>query len=538
MKKITLILLSLLMAAGSYAQSVGINSTGAAPSNNAMLEVIQSGTSGTAYGLYGTATGAATTNYGGYFSATGASNNYGLVVPNGNVGIGTTTPLSLLQVGSAATSQIAPGLGTYGQVAIRASEQLLSFGLSNSDPWASWIQSSNPNTSGALPLALNPSGGNVGIGTTSPSYLLDVNGAINGSSVLVNGIPVASSNDTYWEPAGSGKIYYSGGNVGIGTSNPVDKLEVNGNILADAFKVDDKGYFQTQTITGSTADVVLGFDNNDYMCYERENDFLFFNVGGAHRMRITSDGKVGIGTESPDAPLHVNGAVGMYNVGATYFYGGSGLLTATTDFNVSIHASHGILTNGTFIATSDKRVKENITELDSSLDLISRLRPVSYNKIDRVEQGNRLNYGFIAQEVEEVIPVAVNTGKGDVPILQPFEKVGFEDGVTYTILVKNGDDIKEQTYTKGDARPEGEIIVKSKNVDDFKSLTYDMIFTVAVGAIQEQQAEIETLQQQVEKLQTQNAVLTQKTEAIDHLKAEVENLKKAMGLNIELTENK
>jgi len=43
---------------------------------------------------------------------------------------------------------------------------------------------------------------------------------------------------------------------------------------------------------------------------------------------------------------------------------------------------------------------------------------------------------------------------------------------------------------------------------------------------------------QVEKLQTQNAVLTQKTEAIDHLKAEVENLKKAMGLNIELTENK
>ncbi len=92
MKKITLLLLSLLLAAGSYAQSVGINSTGAAPSTNAMLEVLQTNTSGTAYGIYGSTSGAATTNYGGYFSATGATNNYGLVVPNGNVGIGTTTP--------------------------------------------------------------------------------------------------------------------------------------------------------------------------------------------------------------------------------------------------------------------------------------------------------------------------------------------------------------------------------------------------------------------------------------------------------------
>ncbi len=151
------------------------------------------------------------------------------------------------------------------------------------------------------------------------------------------------------------------------------------------------------------------------------------------------------------------------NAAATYFNGGSsGFFTGNTDFNVSIHASHGILTNGTFIATSDKRVKENITELHHSLDLIGRLRPVSYNKIDRVSYGDRLNYGFIAQEVEEVIPVAVNTGKGEVPVLQPFEKVSFEDGVSYTLLVKNGDDIKEQTYTKGDARPEGEIIVKSK----------------------------------------------------------------------------
>lgn len=239
-----------------------------------------------------------------------------------------------------------------------------------------------------------------------------------------------------------------------------------------------------------------------------------------------NSGNVGIGTMTPDAPLHVNGSVGI-NGNNTYFFGGyGGLVTTTTNFNMSIHASNDIVTNGGFVATSDKRVKENITEIDKSLDLISKLRPVTYNKIDKVEQGNRVNYGFIAQEVEEVMPVAVNTGKGEVPVLQPFEKVSFEDDVTYTILVKNGDDIKEQIYTKGDARPIGEIIVKSKTVDDFKSLSYDMIFTVAVDAIQEQQAEIEALQQEVKALKIQNAALTKNTETIDKLGAEVENLKK------------
>jgi hypothetical protein len=50
-----------------------------------------SGTAGTRYGVYGYANGAPY-NYGGYFEALGGTNNYGLVVANGNTGIGTTTP--------------------------------------------------------------------------------------------------------------------------------------------------------------------------------------------------------------------------------------------------------------------------------------------------------------------------------------------------------------------------------------------------------------------------------------------------------------
>ncbi|KKM87234.1 hypothetical protein LCGC14_1271010, partial [marine sediment metagenome] len=67
--------------------------------SRAGLSVAQSGAIvGTGYGLYATKTGASNTNVGGYFSATGATNNYGLIVENGDVGIGTTGPSDLLHI--------------------------------------------------------------------------------------------------------------------------------------------------------------------------------------------------------------------------------------------------------------------------------------------------------------------------------------------------------------------------------------------------------------------------------------------------------
>jgi predicted DNA-binding antitoxin AbrB/MazE fold protein len=215
-----------------------------------------------------------------------------------------------------------------------------------------------------------------------------------------------------------------------------------------------------------------------------------------------NSGKIGIGTASPNYPLDVVGSA-QNSTSSIYFNGGgASFQSGSGPFNVTIKASNDIMAGGSIVATSDKRVKENITELSNSIDLLGRLRPVSYNKIDKVQYGDRLNYGFIAQEVEEIIPEAVNTGKGEVPVLKPFENVTFEEGVDYTILVKNGEDIKELKFKKGDVRPDGEIIVKSKTVNDFKSITYDMIFTVAVDAIQEQQQEIENLKAEMKELKS------------------------------------
>jgi len=71
-----------------------------------------------------------------------------------------------------------------------------------------------------------PLEGNVGIGTFTPNYKLDILGDVNASGYFINGVPFS----TLWQNSGNGHIKYNGGNVGIGTDNPTEKLHVNGNV--------------------------------------------------------------------------------------------------------------------------------------------------------------------------------------------------------------------------------------------------------------------------------------------------------------------
>ena len=59
---------------------------------------------------------------------------------------------------------------------------------------------------------------------------MDVDANIDAWGMTINGVPVATSNDTYWSSAGGGKIYYNSGNVGINDIDPSERLSVGGNI--------------------------------------------------------------------------------------------------------------------------------------------------------------------------------------------------------------------------------------------------------------------------------------------------------------------
>ncbi|GMH69914.1 hypothetical protein TrLO_g1152, partial [Triparma laevis f. longispina] len=113
------------------------------------------------------------------------------------------------------------------------------------------------------------------------------------------------------------------------------------------------------------------------------------------------------GTSSVTGGITFDGTTsftGALNVGAT---------TAT-----GVYTGTGISVSGTVTAsgsalTSDRRYKKDITRLSSALDDVMKIRGVSYNwrrsEFPTYAFDNNTHYGFIAQEVEEVIPELVGT---------------------------------------------------------------------------------------------------------------------------------
>lgn len=84
--------------------------------------------------------------------------------------------------------------------------------------------------------------GNVGIGIISPTQKLDVAGTIKATSFIGDGSQLTGiAGTSQWTTSGS-NIFYNTGNIGIGVTNPQNKLDVNGTIHAREVKVDLTGW--------------------------------------------------------------------------------------------------------------------------------------------------------------------------------------------------------------------------------------------------------------------------------------------------------
>jgi len=155
--------------------------------------------------------------------------------------------------------------------------------------------------------------GNIGVGTLTPAYRLDVNGEINATGLRINGTPISTGGSSQWSTSGGTSIYYNAGNVGLGTSTPGSKLDVAGTIRGGNADT-NIGNHPTYG-TGYTAFWRQGADyslitdgTNSYLNAPVATGNLFFRSANADRMVLQGGtGNVGIGTAAPTAKLHVVG---------------------------------------------------------------------------------------------------------------------------------------------------------------------------------------------------------------------------------------
>ena len=285
-----------------------------------------------------------------------------------SLGIGTTAPAALLQVGASGTGG--------GGVKI--------YGATNGNPLVMYEDTNNAIThnfhldvsdnaglimyaASAVPkVSIQTSGnsyfigGKVGIGTTAPSSKLTVESNSTGESIS-DGLRIHNShgetNDISpiyfgvhggtrrakcgigWKRTGSygiGKLLFAldnngddadvsfandtkitfqgDGNVGIGTTAPGAPLEVVGgstnnndtaNVLALTGSEHIRAIIDTSSTAGHQASLVLESNSNEVSIATTGSNEMRFNAGGSERVRINSNGKVGIGTTSPSAKLDV-----------------------------------------------------------------------------------------------------------------------------------------------------------------------------------------------------------------------------------------
>ncbi len=214
----------------------------------------------------------------------------------------------------------------------------IAFGLNNASPYNGYMQTRFVSAPYYRNLAINPLGGDVGIGTNSPGQKLEVSGNtyvtgyVQASSALIGNKVISSvnyatfgSNSTAtgvalsrdWNPGTYPDLIINpSGNVGIGATDPLRKLHVVGNMAVNAATTQYYGILM-QGGEGNNPSIMIGDWHNSsasikwdstghYLRIDSQhstaNAAILFsgNDGTTEYMRIASTGNVGIGTPNPN----------------------------------------------------------------------------------------------------------------------------------------------------------------------------------------------------------------------------------------------
>ena len=263
-----------------------------------------------------------------------------------------------------------------------------------------YIQSANTDGTAAGAFSINPWGGNVGIGTTLPTFQLSIENHDTTTSAATMEIDGKRTN---------------------GTDGPVGEMIFSNNgdtfatVAAYRDTADNKGalYFQTQGASGFSTKMIIRNSARIEMSAD-----------------VTMSGSVGIGETSLQRKFNLYDGTDTWTrvqCGAStadWLHGIAGSDHTYKWYNQSSNGGVGykmaIATSGTLTVSadlvaygspSDKRLKENIKPIKSALDKVSKLQGVTFDWKEKGITNLKEDIGFIAQDVQKVIPELVRENK-------------------------------------------------------------------------------------------------------------------------------
>jgi len=470
------------------------------------------------------------------------------LLPSGNVGIGTSSPVEPLTVQTTNNTFGISHRGEGGNIlATRMGGTSAGIGTFSNTNMRIFCNSNSA-------MFINAANGYVGLGGDFPVNKFQIGTIINPSTNYVGNDLVISNagnamrilqsiNTTVFASNNTNMVLWpkeATGNVGINTlQQPTNKLQIGsiggtgfaGNDLAIGNGTAAMAIYQTNdaTLIGSTTDIILKPRNN-----------------GA--------GRVGINTNTPRAALDVASVFSANNPSPASEYSylnisswrnGVGYITG-----ISVIPSVSIIADGRVVATefnaySDARIK-NITGKSNTakdLETINSIAITDYTMKDKVKYGNQTFKKVIAQEVEKVYPQVVNKHTDFIPNVYQLTNKITKTNNGYLLSFTNNHNISKAAtklqllLSEGMEQfeivfipSENQVIIKAteikadivfvygEEVDDFRTVDYEGLTSLNISATQElskllikQQALIISQQKQLQNLERRLAVIETKT---------------------------